>query len=59
MFKEIRTNVVESDEGFSVEVLGRTGIKYTEGSKTLIVDSEVLLGPHGMMIIKEIAGNCP
>jgi hypothetical protein len=42
MFKETRKNVVESDEGFSIEVLGRTGIKYTEGEKTMFVDSEVL-----------------
>ena len=42
MFKIPRVNVIESDEGFSVEVLGRTGLTYTEGGKSLFVDSEVL-----------------
>ncbi len=57
MFKETKTNVVESDEGFSVEVLGRTGIKYTEGEKTMFVDSEVLSGPHAMAIYKKSIKN--
>ena len=34
MFKIARTNVIESDAGFSVEVLGRTGLLYTEGLKS-------------------------
>ena len=42
MFKEPRVNVIESDEGFSVEVLGRTGLLYTDGSKSIHIDSEVL-----------------
>ncbi len=41
MFKKIRGNRVESDEGFSVETLGRGGIKYKEGSKAFYVDSEM------------------
>ena len=41
MFKKPRVNVIESDEGFSVEVLGRTGLLYTEGSRSLHIDSEV------------------
>jgi len=52
MFKIPRNNVIESDEGFSVEVLGRTGLLYTEGSKKLYVDSEVLAGPSGLGIYK-------
>lgn len=42
MFNIPRVNVIESDEGFSVEVLGRTGLTYTEGGESLFVDSEVL-----------------
>jgi hypothetical protein len=40
-----RTNVVESDTGISVEVLGRTGIRYGEGGRRCFVDSEVLAVP--------------
>ena len=42
MFSEPRVNVIESDEGFSVEVLGRTGLLYVEGDRKMRVDSEVL-----------------
>jgi len=41
MYKIPRVNVIESDEGFSVEVLGRTGILYTEGVRSIRIDSEV------------------
>jgi Immunity protein 74 len=40
-----RTNVVESDDGVTVEVLGRTGIRYSERDRTCFVDSEVLAIP--------------
>jgi hypothetical protein len=52
MFRISRINVIESDEGFSVEVLGRTRILYTERTKKLHVDSEVLAGPSGLVIYK-------
>jgi len=52
MFSSPRLNVYESDEGFAVEVLGRTGLRYTEGPKSLRIDSEVLSGPHGMAVYK-------
>jgi hypothetical protein len=42
MLRSPRVNLVESDEGFSVEVLGRTGILYKEGDHVMFVDSEVL-----------------
>jgi hypothetical protein len=50
MFFVPRLNVVESDAGFSVEVLGRTGMKYREGDRTLFVDSEVLAPGKGIAI---------
>ena len=50
MFVIPRVNVVESDAGFSVEVLGRTGLRYVEGSKSMFIDSEVLMGPTPMMV---------
>jgi Immunity protein 74 len=41
-FRSPRANVVESDSGIAVEVLGRTGIRYTERGRSCFVDSEVL-----------------
>lgn len=43
-------NAYVSDEGFSVEVLGRTGLLYEEGPRRMKVNSEILLGPEGMVI---------
>lgn len=42
MLRSPRVNLVESDDGFSVEVLGRTGILYKERDHIMFVDSEVL-----------------
>ena len=50
MFSIPRINVIESDTGFSVEVLGRAGIRYAEDGKSMFIDSEVLAGPSGMAI---------
>jgi len=52
MFYEPRVNVIESDKGFSVEVLGRTGLLYREGSKVMRIDSEVL-NSTTIAVIKE------
>jgi hypothetical protein len=50
MFKKPKANIIESDEGFSVETLGRTGLKYVQNGKTLFIDSEILMGHADMMI---------
>jgi hypothetical protein len=50
MFSVPRVNVIESDSGFSIEVLGRTGMKYRERDRTLFVDSEVLAPGKGIAI---------
>lgn len=50
MFSIPRPNVIVSTDGFSVEALGRTGLRYSEAGKTLRIDSEVLAGPSGMVI---------
>jgi len=50
MFKIPRVNVIESDEGFSVEVLGRTGLRYIQQDKSLFINSELSVAPHDMMI---------
>jgi hypothetical protein len=52
MFFIPRVNVVASDEGYSVEVLGRTGIEYREGERVMFVDSEVLATGHGIAVFK-------
>ena len=42
MFKKRWFNVIVSDEGFSVKILGKVGLRYKEGSKTMFIDSEVM-----------------
>ena len=43
MFHIPRLNVIESENGFSVEILGRTGIEYRESSKAMFIESEILM----------------
>jgi hypothetical protein len=43
MFRIPRANVVESESGFSIEFLGRTGMEYRESDKTMFVESEILM----------------
>ncbi len=50
MFSIPRVNVIESDNGFSVQVLGRVGLCYREGDRCLHVDSEVLMPPAALQI---------
>lgn len=50
MFKIPKVNVIESDSGFSVEVLGRTGMLYCEHGRKMKIDSEVLMGTKAMVI---------
>jgi ubiquinone/menaquinone biosynthesis C-methylase UbiE len=49
-FSAPRPNLIESDLGFSVEVMGRTGIRYIEGDRSILVDSEVL-AKHGIAVL--------
>ena len=56
MFKIPRVNVIESDEGFSVEV-EMTRLVYTEGPRRLYIDSEILASPGNISIWKESIGN--
>ena len=43
-------NVIASDNGFSVKVLGRTGLLYIEGGRSVTIDSEVLAGTAGIAV---------
>lgn len=37
-----RPNVVESDDGFSFEVVGRSSIRYVEAGRAAVIASEIL-----------------
>jgi hypothetical protein len=50
MFNSPQPNIIESSDGFCVEVLGRAGFLYREGDRKMVVNSEILTGPSGMVI---------
>ena len=50
MFQRRKGNVIESSDGFSIRILGRIGLRYVEGARSIEVDSEVLVGHHGIVI---------
>jgi hypothetical protein len=52
-FSEPEPNVIESTSGFSVRVLGRTGMRYTEGGRSVRIDSEVLHKPGAIALFKD------
>jgi hypothetical protein len=52
-FTEPRANLIQSDAGFSLEVLGRTGLRYVENGKVMIVDSEVLAAPGAIAVFRD------
>jgi predicted NAD/FAD-binding protein len=52
-FSEPEPNVIESSAGFSVRVLGRTGLCYAEGPRSVWIDSEVLAKPRAIAMFKE------
>ena len=49
-FSTPRTNVIRSDSGYFVEVLGPTGLLYGEGHRTMHIDSEVLVPPASLVV---------
>jgi hypothetical protein len=51
-FSEPEPNVIESTDGFSVEVFGRTGLRYREGERSVWIDSEVLAKPRTIAMAK-------
>jgi len=50
---EPEPNLIESSGGFAVRVLGRTGMRYVEGGRSLRVDSEVLGKPGAIAVFKD------
>lgn len=49
-FSEPQPNVIQSTSGFSVQVHGRTGLSYIEGSRMVQIDAEVLASPRTIAI---------
>lgn len=49
-FRVPRPNLIESSTGYTVEVLGMTGIRYTEGDAAYFVDSELLAPPGAIAV---------
>jgi hypothetical protein len=52
-FSEPEPNVIESSTGFTVRVLGRTGMRYVEGGRSVRIDSEVLARPGAIAMFKD------
>lgn len=50
-FSVPRVNVIESEDGYSVEVLGLTGLRYTEPPRTIFVDSEMLASDSSAALV--------
>jgi len=53
MFTMPRPNLYVSSDGFSVEVLGQTGLAYREANRKMFIDSEVLSGAAGMVVYRD------
>jgi len=53
MFTSSRANLYESFDGFSVEMLGRTGLCHREAGRQMFVDSEVVTGPSAIAVYKD------
>ena len=50
VFSEPEANVIESSAGYSIRVLGRTGLEYSERARSVSLDSEVLAKPRAIAI---------
>ncbi len=50
MFTYPRTNVIESDEGFEVEIAGPSRVRYAERGRRMEIESELLLGPEPLVL---------
>jgi hypothetical protein len=52
-FSEPKPKVIESSAGFSVTVLGMTGMRYVEGHRSVRIDSEVLAKPGAIALFQD------
>ena len=48
-FSNPQPNLYVSDSGFSVEVLSQTGMRYKNGERGVLIDSEVMSEPGAML----------
>ena len=58
MFTEPRLNVIESSDGFSVEVLPggiMRVVRYSEGERSLQIPAELMAGPSGLALYPDSA----
>jgi hypothetical protein len=53
MFSVPKQNSIKCDEGFLVEILGRTGVRYEDDVGVATVDGEILAGPSGFIIYRD------
>jgi hypothetical protein len=52
MFTSQGPNLYKSSDGFSVEVVGRTVLRYRQANRQMFVDSEVLTGRVGWRLTR-------
>jgi hypothetical protein len=45
---KFRGSVIVGRSGYSVQILGRVGLRYREGERTMFVDSEILAGENAI-----------
>ena len=50
MFTQPRPGTIACDEGWQVRSLGRIGVQYGEGERTMEIDAEVLMGQAGLAL---------
>ena len=55
-FSTPRSNLIESNSGFSTEVMGMTGMRYVEGGRSMHLDSEVLARPNAIGLWRASVG---
>jgi hypothetical protein len=53
MITSPRPNYFVSTDGYAIEVLGMTGLRYSEGDRQMFIDSEVVNGPSGIGLYQQ------
>lgn len=53
MLTKPKPNLISSSEGWEIEVLGLTGVRYTDETGTYSVDTELLHGEPIMVVIRD------
>jgi hypothetical protein len=45
---KLRRDLIMDGSGYSVQILGRVGLRYREGERAIFVDSEILAGENSI-----------